>query len=981
MDAASGVSEELAFGRFRVSPHQRELLAEGEPIKLGGRAFDVLMALIEARGAVISKDALMAQVWPDRIVEENNLSAHILALRKAFGPDRELIQTVYGRGYRFTGKISTVPARAERQLASGGTAPGTATGSAPGIVVETLSRTNLPQPVFELIGRDDELREILELATAHRLLTLTGAGGIGKTRLALAVARSLLPRFAGGIWVVELAPLTDPSLVPAAVAAATRVALAGAAASPERVANALSGENLLLVLDNCEHVIDAAAVMAEALLQANPATHVIATSREALKAAGEWVYSVPSLAVPAADRSDQEDPVRYGAVQLFIERAQAAGHHFTPDRQGAASIAAICRRLDGIPLAIELAAARAAALGIETLAARLDDRFHLLTGGLRTALPRHQTLRATLDWSYGLLPDPERVVLRRLAIFAGGFTLQAANAVVADDAIAAWDVVERVANLVAKSLVTADADDISLHYRLLETTRAYALEKLEASRERAVCARRHAEQCLTAMEEANTAWQTLSPEVWLARHRHLIDDVRAALDFSIGTEDEAATAVSLTIAAVPLWYQLSLLTECYQRASRALSLPAATRSPTQQMRLYAAVAWCLMQIEGFVQETQDNWTALLDLARDNGDSEHQLRALWGLWAARTSAGALRTALALAQEFSALAQQTTEIDRCVGDRMMGHSLHLLGEQAAARAHLERMIANYAPPVSGAGAIRYIFDQQALALCFLSRIRWLQGYPDRAMQIARDVTIREREKGDALSLCQVLVQAACPIGLMVGDLVAVEEFVSDLITLSVRHDWNFWRAFGNGFRGVLVVQRGDVVLGLDLLEEALSGLRNIDFGVHYLFFLCRYASALGRAGRNESGLDVIEQAVARSDRNDERWCTAEVLRIKGELLHHQGEFEAADAAFVAAKEWADRQGALSWSLRIAVSAGRLSRDMGRGAAARVELAAVCARFTEGFDTADYRDARAVLADLDAEVVGAKAKVSGNTRAPRK
>jgi predicted ATPase len=228
----------------------------------------------------------------------------------------------------------------------------------------------------------------------------------------------------------------------------------------------------------------------------------------------------------------------------------------------------------------------------------------------------------------------------------------------------------------------------------------------------------------------------------------------------------------------------------------------------------------------------------------------------------------------------------------------------------------------------------------------------------MQIACDVTNSERAKGDALSLCQVLVQAACPIGLMVGDLVAVEEFVSDLLELSVRHDWHFWRAFGNCFRGVLIVQRGDIAVGLALLEEALRDLRNIDFGVHYLYFLCQYASALGLAGRTDRGLDVIEQAVERSDRNDERWCAAEVLRVKGDLLHRQGKIEAADAAFVAAKEWAERQGALSWSLRIATSAARLWQDTGRAAAARAELAAVCARFTEGFDTADYRDARAVL-----------------------
>ncbi len=952
MDAASEAPASLAFGRFRVLPHRRELLADGKPVKLGGRAFDVLMALIETPGAVLSKDALMARVWPDRIVEENTLQAQISALRAAFGPERNLIRTVPGRGYQFTGEIRGLPAAAEARADTAAVASGPRPSD---------PQTNLPVPVSELIGRDEEIAEILNLTTAHRLVTLTGAGGIGKTRLALALARELLPHFADGVWLAELSALADPGLVPATVAAAVGLDLGGGEPSAQRVAQALTSRRSLLVVDNCEHVIAAVAEMVEAALRTGSAVQIIATSREPLRVEGEWIYPVPPLEVPAEHAEADDDPLRYGAVGLFIQRTRAAQPHFAPDRRLMTTIAAICRRLDGIPLAIELAAARAVALGIEELAARLDDRFHVLTGGRRTALPRQQTLRATLDWSYDLLPESERVVLRRLAIFAGGFTLQAANAVAVDDAIAALDVVDCVANLVAKSLVTADADGTRLHYRLLETTRAYALQKLDESGERAVCARRHARQCLTAMDEANTAWEAMSGEVWLASYRHLIDDVRAALDFSINTEDEAGTAVSLTIAAVPLWYQLSLLTECYQRASRALSLPAATRSPAQEMRLYAAVAWYLMQIRGSVQESQDTWTAVLDLARNNSDADHQLRALWGLWAARTSVGALRTALALAQEFSALAQQTSEIDRCIGDRMMGHSLHLLGEQAAAREHLERMLANYMSPATGAQAIRYIFDQKALALCFLSRINWLQGYPHRAMQIACDVTNSERAKGDALSLCQVLVQAACPIGLMVGDLVAVEEFVSDLLELSVRHDWHFWRAFGNCFRGVLIVQRGDIAVGLALLEEALRDLRNIDFGVHYLYFLCQYASALGLAGRTDRGLDVIEQAVERSDRNDERWCAAEVLRVKGDLLHRRGAFEAADAAFVAAKEWAERQGALSWSLRIATSAARLWQDTGRAAAAGAELAAVCARFTEGFDTADYRDARAVLDGL--------------------
>jgi DNA-binding winged helix-turn-helix (wHTH) protein len=288
----------IAFGRFRVSPHRRELLADGQPIKLGGRAFDVLMALIEVRGSALSKNTLMARVWPDRVVDENTLQAQISALRAALGAERELIRTVSGRGYQFSGEIRPQSPSLD-ELANEDVA-----------VAERDAvklPTNLPHPASELIGRDDELHEIVDLAVTRRLVTLTGAGGIGKTRLAIAVARHLLPRFADGVWLAELAPLANPGLVPGGVAKALGLDLSNGSASPDRVAAALGGKELLLVLDNCEHVVGGATIMAEALLRANPKVNVIATSREPLKAEGEWIYPVPPLAVPVKAAEDAGD--------------------------------------------------------------------------------------------------------------------------------------------------------------------------------------------------------------------------------------------------------------------------------------------------------------------------------------------------------------------------------------------------------------------------------------------------------------------------------------------------------------------------------------------------------------------------------------------------------------------------------------------------------------------------------------------------
>jgi len=438
------------------------------------------------------------------------------------------------------------PGRAEQSTSATGAAAPPAT-----------PPTNLPASSSELIGREAETRDVVDLVTRHRLVTLTGVGGIGKTRLALEVARHLLPDFVDGVWLAELAPLSDPGLVPVSVAVALKLALPDRAESPERVAAALGDKGLLLVLDNCEHVIDAAARMAEAVLRAAPHARVVATSREPLRAPGEYVYRVPSLEVPHEDTDDREELLQTAAVSLFVARVRAVEARFSPDARTAAITGAVCRRLDGIPLAIELAAARTAALGVGELAARLDDRFRLLTGGHRTALPRQQTLRATLDWSYELLPAIEQTVLRRLAVFAGGFTLEAASAVVTADDLDAPEVVNIVTNLAAKSLIVVEIADGDAQYRLLETTRVYALEKLADSGELDQVARRHAQHYQVFFERAEAEWDRPTLE-WLAVYGRHLDNVRTALDWAFSPRGDASIGVALTSSALPLWFHQSL---------------------------------------------------------------------------------------------------------------------------------------------------------------------------------------------------------------------------------------------------------------------------------------------------------------------------------------------------------------------------------------------------------------------------------------
>ena len=466
----------ILFGRFCLLLDRRELLADGLPVSLGNRALDVLIVLIEARGKLVTKDALLSRVWPNTTVEENNLQLQISTLRKALGKDRNLIQTDSGRGYRFTAAVAmgspTPPAGewagASDQLAT----PIAELRGPPG---------NLPACTSGLVGRETQLSDIGDRVAANRLVTLVGAGGVGKTRLGLELARRLLPKFPDGVWVAELGTLSDPDLVPLAVAAA--LGLTDLGDSPNRLAAALCTKRLLLVLDNCAHVIGAAAGLAEAFLRASASLHVIATSREPLRVDGEWVYRVPPLEAPPAGTDDIEEVLRYSAAQLFVLRTCAAEPSIQFNARTAAATARICRRLDGLPLAIELAAANAAALGVEAVAAQLDQRFSMLTDGRRTAPARQQSLRATLDWSYALLPEAERAVMRRLSVLCGAFTINAASAIAASDGMAVPDVVRCLASLVTKSLVALEVAGPVARLRLFETVRVYAMDKLTESGE------------------------------------------------------------------------------------------------------------------------------------------------------------------------------------------------------------------------------------------------------------------------------------------------------------------------------------------------------------------------------------------------------------------------------------------------------------------------------------------------------------------
>jgi predicted ATPase/DNA-binding winged helix-turn-helix (wHTH) protein len=944
----------FVFGPFCLYPAQQSLLEDGKPIRLGSRALLILIALVERAGEIVSKEELIARVWPNTFVEDASVRVHIAALRRTLGDGQSGIRylaTVPGRGYSFVAPISHTQVK----------------GSAPTARAKALEPThNLPAPVTRMVGRDAIAETIIGQLQRQRLLTLAGSGGIGKTTVAVAVGQALVPKFDDGVRFIELTPLVDPSLVASSIASVLGLPVRSEEPMPVLLAF-LRSKRMLLILDNCEHVIGAVARLATEILAAAPSVHIFATSREPLLVDGERVRRLLPLATPQSSADvTLAEALTSPAVQMFVERTTASADGFELNAENAPIVTEICRRLDGIPLAIELAAGAIGVFGLRAIAAGLDDRFRLLTLGRRTALPRHRSLAAVLDWSYGLLPEPERIILRRLAVFAGEFTLKAASAVVTDRDLSEEQVVNGIVNLVMKSLLSANVEGNVAQYRLLETTRGYAREKLAASGEGDTFPSRHAMYFKGLFEHAESEWDTLPTEEWLTIYRGQLDDLRIALDWAFSPGGDVATGIAMVVAAIPLWLQLSLINECRVKVERAIALdPAENESNQRRMKLQAALGWSLMYTSGPERETGAAWSTALELAKRNGDTDYGLRALWGLWAGTINNGDFRAALALARRFNdASAGAADEADRAIGDRMIGVCLHFLGDQPEARRHVERMLSRYVAPPSRSHVVRFQFEQQVTARITLARVLWLQGFPDQALRVSEDNIEQAVSIDHVLSLCNALVQGACPVALLAGALPLAERFTTMLLAQTERHSLQIWHSYGQCFKGERLIKEGDLQGGLPLLRAGIRDLRQAKFVQYYTAFLWVLAESLAAAKRVAEGLEIIDEALARSATNEERWCVAELLRVKGELLLQAGRSDAKQQAttlYAESLEIAQQQQALSWGLRTAASIARLQRHLGRAGDARELLASVYSRFTEGFTSADLLMAKSLLGEL--------------------
>jgi predicted ATPase/DNA-binding winged helix-turn-helix (wHTH) protein len=942
-------ADEIKFGPFRLSPRERLLTKDGVPVSIGGRPLDILITLIKRPGEIVSKKDLLDQVWPDVTVDDGSLRFNIGSLRKILGDGRDgarYVTNVPGRGYCFV-----APASQESVTKQ--------------IGVQRENAIRIPSQLRRMIGRDGAVRAISDSLRTERFVTIVGAGGIGKTTVAVAVGHAMLEEFGGEVLFVDLGALNDPQLVPSALSSI--VGLVAQASNPiSSLVAFFRDKRLLLVLDSCEHVVETAASLTEAIVAESPQVHVLATSREPLRVEGEHVHRLVPLECPPEDGGlTASHALSFAATQLFVERITASSGRFELSDADAPLVARICRRLDGMALAIELAASRVGTFGLQQTATLLDNRLRLLWQGRRTALPRHQTLNATLDWSFDLLGERERAALRRLSIFVGTFRLEAAQEIIAGDGLDQADVVEIIAGLLDKSLAIAETGETFARYRLLDMTRAYAREKLLESGEYPEIERRHARFYAAFMDRlgATAGWLSKVERVDLFSEH--LGNVRAALEWGFSPHGETSSAIALAAASALVFTDLSLLDECRIWSQRAISaMDDTTRGTTHELELQASLAMSLMFTQGNGEDVRKAFTRGIALAKDLAQPYREMRLLSGFHIYLTRINDFDGALALAEQSRLVADGIADpAGVLMANWMVGVTQHLIGQQDSAWQDCASAL-THGETSRWISLTRLGYDHRIIALVAAARALWLRGYPDQAVQ-AVHYTLDEAAKLEyPLTLAIALVWSAY-VFFWIGDHETASEITERLIAHTTKYSLRPYHAVGLGLRGEVLIHRGELDEGIALLEQSLGKLRENRHQILDAGFMSDLARALATAGRPERALMTIAVAVETVGENTS-FHVPEMLRIEGEI--HAGlaspDIEQAELCFQKSLELARRQSATSWELRTAISLAQLWQRQGLFKQADDLLRPIYGRLTEGFATADPTAARLLLDELEGQ-----------------
>ena len=927
-------AEEFRFGPFCLLPDHSVLLKDGEPVRLGSRATEILTFLVRNAGMLVTKTQIFEQVWPDTVVVEANLSVHMSALRRALDdadPASPYIVTIPGRGYRFAAGVAAERLEAPYQAEANATP------------------NNLPLLLTRLIGRSDVLQALDRQLAEQRLVTIVGTGGVGKTALALNAAERQLGRWRDGVWIADFASLADAELVPAALATVLGLEVRSSNPVPALI-SALAEKEMLLLLDNCEHVIEAVAMISNAMLQSARSVTILTTSREPLTIPGENVLRLEPLSVPPeTEIVGAQEALHYAAIELLSERARAIDAGFELGDEDALAASLICRKLGGVPLAIEFASALVPIFGLRGLSTRLDDRLRLLGDGHRSALPRHRTLTAALDWSYQLLEASEQRILRRLAVFTGGFTIEAATAAMASD-VSEAEMAEIVARLVRKSLVSPDMRDTRLRFRLLETTRAFALVALEVALESAEASRLHAEYYARALHgdgelsPASDDYRAFVPD---------LDNIRAALRWATSASGDVPTALAIGAGALPIWFGLSLLTECGTHMTALMDgLDARHRQSPHGAAIDIAIQATGIFTFGAPDASYRDWTERERLAANENDLIERVRLLLGRWTynIRMPDYDLADEQSLTMEAVARSGAAT----LVGDAPLaflvdpahlqataswarGTTLHHIGDLSAARACLERFLGEETAAMRSFFMTITGFDRRSDVYGLLSIAKCLQGEVENGLGDAETALREARSTGKALPLCEAL-QWSCFTMLVMGEPVSqLGRLINELLDTSKNHSLFSHLGVALCMKGCLAAAAGRHERATELLQQGLTQLHEAHYGPFDPIFAGVLGTSLAATGQlrdAQRSIEIFEEARG----THHGFCGPELLRRKALLTALAGNPDLAEAGLRTARDEAARQGAQLWQLRAGSDLAALYQARERPEEARREREAL-------------------------------------------
>ena len=945
------LGDSVSFGPFTLALTARLLERDGEPVSLGGRAFDILAALVARAGEVVDKRDLIAAVWPNITVDEGSLRVHMVSLRKALSEGEagaRYIANVPGRGYCWVaplGAANALPVASEAAAA----AAATDLSPVPPPVANAASAA-LPSLLARMVGREETITSLVQDLETHRFVTIVGPGGIGKTTVAVALAHALKNSFDGGAYFVDLAGLTDRHLVAGLVTSAVGVQAHTDDPLAPLVAR-FQDRRALLVLDNCEHVVETVADLTERLWREAPGLHLLATSREPLRVEGEFVHRLPGLPCPPTDEIVDVARLRdFPAAQLFVERAAAGGQALTLTDEEAGLVAGICKKLDGIALAIELAAGRVDAYGIAGLAALLDKRLNLLWHGRRTAVARQQTMSATIGWSYNLLTEDERQIARRLSVFAGPFSLQAAQEVAAEDEMARPSVVDAVAELVAKSLLSTEAG-ATRRYRFLETTKAYLAERLAESGEAASAARAHARLMIDRLA---------APPPAPAEAGRELADLQAALDWAFSPMGDPDIATTLAAVATGRFLHMGLLVDCREWSLRALAiLPQAAEGTRRELDLRAALGLSWMYTLGNGEDVSAAFSRGLELAQALGDDDYQLRLLSALHTYLTRRADFRGALDAARRADAVAARLgPAAPPAMAESMQALSLHLLAQHDEAEALYDkgRLAVGVSPREE---MVRFGFPHHMTCLVGWARALALSGRPQEGRRQLLDALALAETLDHPVALCVTSIWGA-PILTWSGDWEMAEAVVRRFSTVAEQHALAPHVAAGLGLLGEIYVRRGQAEAGVPLLQSSLSTLESERHALLKTPLTIALALGLSGLGRHDLALETLADAETGMEVRGDLIHAPDLLRIRGEILLARDPvaLETAEAAFRIALDRAADHKLLAFRLKAANALADLLRRQDRAAEIPSLLGPLVEAVRDGYDLPDHQTARGFL-----------------------